>query len=564
MLDFNKIKYNRVSFEDTSNNINTLIVQLKESSNYEQFLEICKKVIVIQNHIEEMYDYADIRNMRNLNDEFFKKEMDYWNEYKPKFDVLFVPFYQIIMESKYKEKLSKVMPTNFFYTIEFQMKITSEDIIELQQKENQLKTCYRELNRSKIMYDGEEQTIGKISEYFLNKDRNIRKKAHDAINDYYYSNQKDYDHILYELVNVRNEQAKRLGFQNYVTYSLYKHRRFGYDYKDIDQFRSNIIKYIIPLCHKITNWQKQELGINELKYYDTIYFSKMPNLLFKGEELLSKISNTFNSIDTELGNFYKNILNHGYIDLVHRDDKVNFAITNYLVETGLPVITGNFKDNYLDVSTVTHEVGHAFQKYCSSVLDKKYIVSSLLKYPTMEIAEMFSYAMELISIGHLRNLFNADDYKKFSVSKLYNLISMMPYICLVDEFQEKIYSKENLKVDDIRKIWLELVKKYHLEKSNSGHINLDTGGYFYRQSHIYLDPFYYIDYALSYFGAIALWTSCSNDLKSFKDIAQVASYYPFNQLIEKYHLPNPFNETIVQDISAKLEKKLILMKTNIK
>ena len=118
----------------------------------------------------------------------------------------------------------------------------------------------------------------------------------------------------------------------------------------------------------------------------------------------------------------------------------------------------------------------------------------------MEIAEIFSYAMELISIEHLKNLFNADDYKKFSVSKLYNLISMMPYICLVDEFQEKIYSKENLKITDIRKTWLKLVKKYHLEKSNTGHINLDVGGYFYRQAHIYLDPFYYIDYALSYFG----------------------------------------------------------------
>lgn len=62
--------------------------------------------------------------MRNLNDELFKKEMDYWNEYKPKFDVLFIPFYQIIIESKYREKLNEVMPPNFFYTIEFQMKIT--------------------------------------------------------------------------------------------------------------------------------------------------------------------------------------------------------------------------------------------------------------------------------------------------------------------------------------------------------------------------------------------------------------------------------------------------------
>lgn len=63
------------------------------------------------------------------------------------------------------------------------------------------------------MFDGEEQTIGKISGYFSNKDQNIRKKAHNAINDYYYSKQKDYDNILYELVNVRNKQAKKLGLK---------------------------------------------------------------------------------------------------------------------------------------------------------------------------------------------------------------------------------------------------------------------------------------------------------------------------------------------------------------
>ncbi len=54
----------------------------------------------------------------------------------------------------------------------------------------------------------------------------------------------------------------------------------------------------------------------------------------------------------------------------------------------------------------------------------------------------------------------------------------MPYICLVDEFQERIYEKTDLKREDLRKTWLELAKKYHLESENTGHINLETGGYF--------------------------------------------------------------------------------------
>ena len=140
--------------------------------------------------------------------------------------------------------------------------------------------------------------------------------------------------------------------------------------------------------------------------------------------------------------------------------------------------------------------------------------------------------------------------------KIHEIVSDLPYICLVDEFQEKIYRKEDLKQEDINNIWLELVKKYNLEKSNTGHINLESGNYFFRQSHIYLDPFYFIDYALSYIGAFSFWDKCSDNLKLFKEIGSVASYYSFRELIDKYNMPSPFEEEIIKELSMKLRKEL--------
>lgn len=557
MKKFNEIPYERINYDYTKTSIIDLINNLKNNDNFSSYLDVCKKIISIQNHIEEMYDYADIRNMRDSEDVYFKKEIDYWNEYKPKFDVLFLPFYQLIITSNYKEKLREVMPDNFFNTIEYQIRITSNDIIELQQKENTLKTKYRDLNKTKIMYDGEERTIAYISSFFSHSDREVRKRAHDAINDFYLSNQKEYDEIFYELVKTRNEIANKLNFANYTEYSLYSLRRFGYDYQDIKCFRDNIRKHIIPLCKTLSTWQQEELSLEKLEYYDTIYFTEMPQVLLSGEELLNNLIKSFEKVDTDLAFLYKEMLENDYIDLLSRDNKVNFAITNYLTETHFPVITGNFKNSYLDIQTITHEMGHSFQKYCASIKDKNYIVSSLLKYPTFEIAEMFSTAMELIAMKYIDNIFNEKDYKKYCFIKLYNLATTLPYICLVDEFQEIIYSKNNLNINDIRTIWLNLSSKYKLEKSNSGHINLESGGYFYRQSHIYLNPFYYIDYALSYFGAFAIWSECSSNLELFKEIGAIASYYPFNTLIEQYNMPNPFDEEVVESIAKKLEKELV-------
>ena len=103
---------------------------------------------------------------------------------------------------------------------------------------------------------------------------------------------------------------------------------------------------------------------------------------------------------------------------------------------------------------------------------------------------------------------------------------------------------------------VKIIKKYHLEISNSGNKNLNDGGYYYRQSHIFLDPFYYIDYALSYFGALSIWNSSKENLDLFKQIARVASYYSFKDLIEKYNMPNPFDSENVKIISSNLNDEL--------
>ena len=556
MIKFNEIKYERINYDKTKLLIKDLLKQLVNCNDFGEYLELVKRINNIQNHIEEMYDYVDIRNMRDESDVFFKNEIEYWNSIKVKFDSLFLLFYTELNNSKFKDQLENYLPSNFFKIIECQSKTTSDDISSLAKQENELKMDYRNLNKTRIEFEGEERTIGYISGFFSNKDRDTRKKAHDTINNFYYIKQSEYDSILFELITIRNQIAKKLGFNNYVEYSLYKLKRIGYDYKDIRKFRENIINYITPICKLMSDWQKEELNLDELNYYDTIFFSEMPQSKISGIELLIELKNSFKVVDSELSLLFNNMVDNGYIDLVQRENKVNFSITNYLTESCIPVITGNYKNNYLDVQTTTHEMGHSFQKYCASIKDKEYIVSPLLKYPTMEIAEMFSYSMELIMMKHVKNVFNEEDYKKYCFMKIYNLLGNLPYICLVDEFQEIIYSNNNLKIEDIRKTWIELVKKYHLEKGNSGHINLDEGGYFYRQSHIYLDPFYYIDYALSYFGAFSIWNECGDNLDLFKEVGGVASYYSFKELIDKYNLPNPFDEKIVEEVSKKLKKEL--------
>ena len=562
LKNFNDYKYERVGYDSTKDMIDKLYKKLIKCNDKDSYIRIVKKLFKIEKHIEEMCDYADIRNMRELDNKFYIDEMDYWNTYKVKFDSLFVPFYNELLKSKYRDDLKDLVPSNFFNIIDYQSKTTCDEISDLVKKENDLKIAYRNLNKTPIMFKGEEKTINTITPWCSNKDRKERKLAHDTINDFFYEHRNEYDQILFDLIVTRNSIAKKLGFKNYVDYSLYKRKRFGYDYSDIRKFRESVIKYINPICEMMSQWQKEELKLDELMYYDSIFFKEAPKVKIRGEKLLNKLKTSFKKTDIDLYNLYKNMLNKGYIDFKQSDNKVTFNITNYLAETGVPVITGNFKNNYMDIKSATHEMGHSFQKYNASIKDKDYIISSLLKYPAMEVAEMFSYAMELIMMNQVNNLFSKKEYKKFCFMKMHGLISNLPHMCLVDEFQEEIYSNDNLKVEDIRKTWSKLIKKYQLERTNRGHINLDEGGSFYKVSHIYLDPFYYIDYALSYVGAFSIWNKCDKDLSFFKEIGSIASYYSFKDLINKYNMPNPFDDKTIEKISKTLKEELLKYKVD--
>lgn len=557
MISFNDYKYERLDFEDTKSKINSLIELFKSTTNESECLKYFKEIIDIQNTIEELSDYADIRNMRDGSDEFYSAEMDYWNEIKPQYDLLFKPFYLAILSHPCLSSLREVAPENFFNTIEYQLKITNEDTSDLLKRESELKSEYRSIIRERFNYNGEEINLSGFAKYFNSNDASVRENAHNAYNDFFYSHQLELDNIISELVSVRNKIANICGFIDYSEYSIYKLRRFGYNYENIKKFRDGVIEYFLPINERLREIQKKNLGVDELHYYDIIFFKGSIELKYHGEELVKEFIKVFYSIDEELGKFFESALSNNYIDLLARKDKVGFAITNYLSKMGLPTVTANYKDTIYDVNVTLHETGHAYQKLNAANKDKNYIVSALLKYPTFDVCEMFSYAMQLIGLDYVDSLFDTDNYQKYVFSFYKDMLTSFPYMALVDEFQESIY-KDNLSGEDIRKKWLELSHKYGQDINNSGHINLDSGSYFYRQSHIFTDPFYYIDYAISYFGAIAIYSKCQDNLEVFNEAASVASYYPLKTIMDKYSIPNPFDLGQVKSMSEMLVKKLDL------
>src|SRR5690606_29778146 len=90
-------------------------------------------------------------------------------------------------------------------------------------------------------------------------------------------------------------------------------------------------------------------------------------------------------------------------------------------------------------------------------------------------------------------------------------VEILPYIALVDHFQHEVFENIDMTPQDRKALWRKLEKQYLPWKDYSEDQFLDKGTYWFRQGHIFQNPFYYIDYALAQTIAFQFWVLSQND-----------------------------------------------------
>jgi oligoendopeptidase F len=87
----------------------------------------------------------------------------------------------------------------------------------------------------------------------------------------------------------------------------------------------------------------------------------------------------------------------------------------------------------------------------------------------------------------------------------------------VDAFQDWIYTHPNHTRDGRRAAWLELMYRFGGDVDWSGFENA-RAHLWHRQLHIFLHPFYYIEYGIAQLGALQVWANSKhNKAKALND-----------------------------------------------
>jgi oligoendopeptidase F len=109
-----------------------------------------------------------------------------------------------------------------------------------------------------------------------------------------------------------------------------------------------------------------------------------------------------------------------------------------------------------DVTTMVHEGGHAIHSFLAHPLP----LNGFKEYP-MEIGEVASMSMELMSMDEWDSFFdNEADLIRAKEHQLERVITIFPWIAIIDKFQHWIYEHPIHTIEERSHQWLQILDEF--------------------------------------------------------------------------------------------------------
>lgn len=552
-MKFSEMQYERPDLEALQKRYREITKQLASCRSADGQLALLYEHEAMNRAFSTMSSLAMIRHSVDTADAFYAEEMAFYDRNAPAFEAYVKAFQEALLSSKFRKELERTTGALFFQNMELSVKTFSPEIIPLCQEENELVTAYEKLLASaEIPFDGKVLNLSEIHVYQVSQDREIRKRAWEKTGAFFQEHAQELDAMYDKLVKNRTEQAKKLGYENFVQLGYDRLGRNCYGPKEVRAFRDQVVNELVPAIAEVKARQAQRLGIDHTCFYDNGNVFADGNPAPKGDmhAILKAAQKMYREMSPETGEFFDFMLENELFDLASKKGKQGGGYCTEIAAYRSPFIFSNFNGTVEDVNVITHEAGHAFAYYLARDMEIMENIS-----PTMECCETHSMSMELLTRPWDR-LFFEEELEKFQVFQLEEAISFIPYGCLVDEFQERMYEEPGHTPAQRRKVWLELEKKYRPWIDFTGTVYFEDGGGYQRQHHIYSFPFYYIDYCLAQTAALEFWGASEENwrdaFRRYLDFTKQAGTKTFVELLRRAKLKTPFEQGCIKAVCEKV------------
>jgi M3 family oligoendopeptidase len=549
MDSFSAIEYKRPDMSALKKRMNALLKQLKQAKTYEQARDVYLTSQEVTGHVETSYVVASIRNTLDTTDKFYDGEMQFFNRALAQLMPVSKAFTEALLRSPFRAQFEQEFGKQLFTLAEIDEKTQSVKIIPDLILQGKLENDYKKTTAAcKTTFRGEEVNFYGLLKHMESPDRAERKEAYLAWAKLYEEIADKLDAQYDKLIRVRVRMAKKLKLPDYTTLGYLGMHRADYGPDEVARFREQVRTVIVPAVAKLREAQAKRLGIDKLKYYDeTCIFPDGNADPIGGERVLVPVAQKmYREISPETGEFFDFLSGHGLFDLETRAGKHLGGYCTYLYDYKAPYIFSNFNGTAADVNVLTHEAGHAFAGYTAMRSQPLSVYLS----STSEVNEIHSMTMEHFAYPYLADFFGSDKVEKAKFAHLSGSLSTIPYLVSVDEFQHRVYENPTMSAKQRRAVWHEIEQKYLPWRDYDGVPFLAEGGFWMQKQHIFLYPFYYVDYALAQVCAFQLYGRMKENHKeawsSYLALCRAGGSMGYFDLLRLAKIDIPFEEGSVE------------------
>ena len=419
--------------------------------------------------------------------------------------------------SPFTDELDPSLYHTYLRSVRRSIELFRDENIPIQAELSVLQQQYGAIaGKMTVEVDGKEFTLQQAAKFLENPDRNLRKDVYMKVQNRRLLDKDAFNDLYTKLIQKRQQIALNAGFDNYRDYKFAELGRFDYTKEDCFQFHEAVKLHVLPLVDQINTYKKQKLGLDELRPWDLEAEPANTEPLHpftNGKDLLAKTEACLEQLNPFFAGCLRKMDELKHFDLESRKGKAPGGYNCPLAESGAPFIFMNAAGQMSDVTTIVHEGGHAIHSFLSHPLP----LSAFKEYP-MEIAEVASMSMELLSMDHWDVFFkDKEELRRAKIQQLERVITIFPWIAIIDKFQHWVYEHPDHTLEQREAGWLKILNELSSTIVNQEGLEQFRAYSWQRQLHLFEVPFYYIEYGIAQLGAIGMWMQYQQNPKQALD-----------------------------------------------